>query len=264
MEKFVELELHGAFKSQNFQQIQLIHLNHRNKTYKAYSSSLKEWICFRFPLTYHAKQLIRQQAILLLKSNHIPNLERIVPELLPDDLSCLPTYWLEGLPSSLLMRQKTISIEERMKWIVSLAKTLQSLHDAGIVHGDLQPENIIISREQPLLIDFELSFHLNQIPCYTFGGTGPYMSPEVRLGKRCERQSEQYTFAILAYEWITCNFCFGCPDLFRLPCEMRAPFQQALQIRPSHRFPSVLVFARALLSSWAECNLCRGDFFQNS
>ncbi|RDB31827.1 serine/threonine protein kinase [Candidatus Similichlamydia laticola] len=234
------------------------------ETYRGYSLLLEQWLCIRLPKTSQGTRLIQQQIPLLQLLEPVQYVERIVPEMVSQTHTYLATYWIEGYPSTHLMRQSNVSLEERLQWVFTFAEIIQALHEVNIVHGDLQPENILISKEHPVLIDFELAFQLNQSPCYTFGGTGSYMSPEVRLGRVCDKKSEQYALALLSYEWLVQGFCFGHPDLSRLPFRLRLPFQRALQADPCHRFPSVALFARALRSAWEEATLVKSDFFQKS
>lgn len=63
------------------------------------------------------------------------------------------------------------------KWCLALAETLQFVHEKGIVHHDIKPENILFGGDRSLRIaDFGVA--------NSNGGTRYYMSPELLLGEQ--------------------------------------------------------------------------------
>jgi len=62
--------------------------------------------------------------------------------------------------------------------IEKVARGLAAAHEAGVLHGDIKPSNIILSfAGEPLLVDFNLSDDRDHGPL-RIGGTPPYMAPE--------------------------------------------------------------------------------------
>lgn len=54
----------------------------------------------------------------------------------------------------------TLSMTEKLRILSSVARGVAELHDAGIVHGDLKPGNILLSEHKPSLVrlgDFGLA-----------------------------------------------------------------------------------------------------------
>jgi len=91
-----------------------------------------------------------------------------------------------------------------------LAGAVEHLHDAGIMHGDLKPSNVLlVSNGHPYLIDFNLSATLTDCPLRC-GGTVPYMAPErlrLMLGSSQETSpraaADIYSFGALLFEALT-------------------------------------------------------------
>lgn len=86
-----------------------------------------------------------------------------------------------------------------------LLSTLSQLHDTrqAIVHGDLSPENVILSEEGPVMIDFGSAQRLGRDGLIGDGrwiGKPSYLSPEQAQGKRWDARSDLYQTGILLYE----------------------------------------------------------------
>jgi len=78
-------------------------------------------------------------------------------------------------------------------------------HAAGLVHGDIKPDNILVDRDGRALIgDFGLSRAIseraNTLDGFAIAGTPVYMAPEMLRGDRANISTDQYAFAITVYE----------------------------------------------------------------
>ncbi len=70
-----------------------------------------------------------------------------------------------------LMRNEKTTSTFIWKWMSELTATLQMVHEKGIIHHDIKPDNILFTEDRKIKItDFGIA--------NTGGGTMPYMSPE--------------------------------------------------------------------------------------
>ena len=93
--------------------------------------------------------------------------------------------------------------------IEKVGRSLHVAHEAGVVHRDVKPSNVMLDRSgQPVVLDFGLA-HLDAItdePTLTLTGdqlgTPAYMSPEqVRpKGRAIDRRTDVYSLGVTLYE----------------------------------------------------------------
>jgi len=94
-----------------------------------------------------------------------------------------------------------------LKWMQQIAAALQAASDAGIVHRDVKPENVMINRSGIAKVtDFGLaqlnqpsSPKMNLTQMGTTMGTPWYMSPEQIQGEKLDHRSDQYSFGVTCY-----------------------------------------------------------------
>jgi serine/threonine protein kinase len=91
--------------------------------------------------------------------------------------------------------------------LAPLLSGLCALHEQGFVHRDLKPENVMVTKDgQLVIVDFGLALDTDQSRLTTEGtvvGSVPYMSPEQIEGQTVTAQSDLWSLATMAYEWIT-------------------------------------------------------------
>ncbi len=94
-------------------------------------------------------------------------------------------------------------------WIwCQIAEGLAHAHAHGITHGDIKPANILLSDDgHPLLLDFNLASHRNQVGQPIAGGTLPYMSAEqlraFQMGVPGDQTGDIYSLAVVMYQLFT-------------------------------------------------------------
>ena len=107
-----------------------------------------------------------------------------------------------------LMRSSDPVLSERVIEIISqVAAALHHLHQNGIVHRDVKPENILVNSAGAVkVIDFAIAVEVSRQWTRWFGlrsgvrGTRTYMSPEQVRGKVLKPGSDIYSLGVLLYE----------------------------------------------------------------
>ncbi|MBL0926165.1 MAG: serine/threonine protein kinase [Phycisphaerales bacterium] len=80
---------------------------------------------------------------------------------------------------------------------------LAAVHDAGFLHRDLKPGNILLDgRGRPRLADFGLAAP-HDTEFRGIAGTPEYTAPEVARGERPSRRSDIYSLGLILYELFT-------------------------------------------------------------
>ena len=111
------------------------------------------------------------------------------------------------------LREKrgTISLKQTLDIGIQIADGLAAAHEKGIVHRDIQPENIMIRRDGiAQIMDFGLaklrsaSSKINRLTKEgSTVGTAGYMSPEQVQGQDVDHRSDIFALGILLYELFT-------------------------------------------------------------
>ena len=106
--------------------------------------------------------------------------------------------------STIIEREGRIPPNRVLGIVAQTATSLQAAHDAGLVHRDIKPGNLLITPEGRVKItDFGIARIADQVPLTATGqvmGTVQYLAPEQASGHTATPATDIYSLGIVAYE----------------------------------------------------------------
>jgi len=148
--------------------------------------------------------------------------------------------------------------------LIAAGRGLAAAHAAGIVHRDVKPDNVVIAHAGRVAVaDFGLAVLRDRqaagelTGASALVGTPAYMSPEQLWAQPSGPASDQFSFAVMAYEALIGAHPFGGRTLDerrraveRGPPRARGPvaraLRRALEVDPAARYPSLDALLTAL------------------
>ncbi|AYU56370.1 Stk1 family PASTA domain-containing Ser/Thr kinase [Staphylococcus debuckii] len=99
-----------------------------------------------------------------------------------------------------------LSIETAINFAEQILDGIQHAHEAGIVHRDIKPQNILVDRHKTLrILDFGIAKALSETAMTQTShvlGTVQYLSPEQARGESTDMTTDIYSIGIVLYEML--------------------------------------------------------------
>jgi serine/threonine protein phosphatase PrpC len=186
-------------------------------------------------------------------------------ELPPGRQTCLytvmPLYQGELLETR-LSRRPAMGLEEGRNIAIKLARAVAALHNAGIIHRDIKPDNVILEAEGALkLIDLGVVRvpGMEDFPSSDIPGTPAYMAPEMFAGEPGNQATDIYALGVSLFRAFTGEFPYANADATSgprrnrpaplstlrpdLPAWLAAALARAVAHDPAERFRDALELA---------------------
>jgi serine/threonine protein kinase len=121
--------------------------------------------------------------------------------------------YVRGISLADYIRRPDRPIHSVIAIVLQLCSGLQHAHDAGVVHRDLKPTNIMLDFDgRARILDFGLARLRDEAIITLDGarlGTPPYMSPEQIRGEAIDSRSDLWALGAIMYEMITGKRAFS-------------------------------------------------------
>jgi formylglycine-generating enzyme required for sulfatase activity len=119
--------------------------------------------------------------------------------------------FVEGLPIHLYADRQGLSRDERVELVAQLADGVQHAHDAGVLHRDLKPDNVLVDGDgRPRILDFGVAHMAGEEEGASMItragqvlGTLTYMSPEQARGGQIDGRTDLFSLGVILYELLT-------------------------------------------------------------
>ncbi|MFQ5671365.1 MAG: serine/threonine-protein kinase [Acidobacteriota bacterium] len=156
------------------------------------------------------------RAVSSLNHPHICTLHDVGQQ---DGVHFLVMECLEGETLAKRLERGALPAEEALRYAIQIADASDKAHRQGVVHRDLKPGNIMLTKSGAKLLDFGLakSAHEAAPPISsavmtqaspltvegTIVGTFQYMAPEQLEGEAADARSDIFAFGTVVYEMVT-------------------------------------------------------------
>lgn len=164
-----------------------------------------------------------------------------------------------------------LTVEEALSFARQILDGLAAIHDEGIVHRDVKPQNVLIDAGlKAKITDFGVAFVAVDPGLTETGmavGTAAYMAPEQASGEQVGPGADLYAVGVILYELLTGRLPFPgdnpvqvmyrhvneVPQAPRMlnrsvPIAVEAVVLKALAKEPENRFPDARTMREALLN----------------
>lgn len=132
-----------------------------------------------------------------------------------DGSQYLVMEYLEGETLAERLRKGPLPLDQVLRFGTEIADALHAAHRQGVVHRDLKPGNVMLTRTGTKLLDFGLARRMtiaasddataqkSMTEAGALVGTFAYMSPEQLEGREADARSDIFAFGALLYEMTT-------------------------------------------------------------
>jgi serine/threonine protein kinase/TolB-like protein len=131
----------------------------------------------------------------------------------------LVSEYLEGETLAARLGAGTVSVRKAVEYGIQIARGLAAAHERGIVHRDIKPDNVLVTRDGLVkILDFGLAKPTGlssrdaddgDTAPGALLGTVSYMSPEQVRGRALDHRSDIFSLGIVLYQMLSGHRPFG-------------------------------------------------------
>ncbi|HXA56266.1 MAG TPA: protein kinase [Candidatus Acidoferrum sp.] len=115
--------------------------------------------------------------------------------------------FLEGESlESIIERRPVLTLTQKVSYIIPVCRALDYAHKRGVVHRDIKPGNVMITKDGAVkVVDFGIArlMDSSHTQTNTIIGTLGYMSPQQIRGERADERSDIWACGVMLYELLT-------------------------------------------------------------
>ncbi|MGH3910234.1 MAG: protein kinase domain-containing protein, partial [Pseudonocardiaceae bacterium] len=165
--------------------------------------------------TVRIRLLTEQATLVRLSHPHLVPVHDLVAE---GSQLAIVMDLVEGEDLRSLLRRRAVGRATGVRLLTEVAAALAAVHQAGVVHRDVKPENVLVTpgpRSQAMLTDFGLAKALDS-PTLTRHnqviGTPAYLAPELIAGRPAGPPADVFALGIMVFELLTGQRPFQAPN----------------------------------------------------
>src|SRR6266404_56749 len=167
------------------------------------------------------RERFEREARAISSLNH-PNICTLYDVGKQNGMDYLVLEYIEGESLAQKLERGPLAIEQVLAYGIQIAEALERAHKQGVVHRDLKPGNVMVTKNGLKLLDFGLakpmagaslaatalgaltvSQHKPLTAEGTIVGTFQYMAPEQLEGRDADPRSDIFALGVVLYEMVT-------------------------------------------------------------
>ena len=200
----------GTYLQDRYEILSLIGTGGMSEVYQAKCHTLNRLVAIKVlkdeysqDANFVSKFKMEAQAAAGLSHPNIVSVYDVVDE---GSLHYIVMELIEGITlKSYILKKGHLGVKETIGIAIQVAQGLAAAHDQHIVHRDIKPQNMIISRDGKVKVaDFGIA---RAVSSQTIGvnavGSVHYISPEQAKGNYSDGRSDLYSLGITMYEMLT-------------------------------------------------------------
>lgn len=121
--------------------------------------------------------------------------------------------FFDGGDLSKRLEDKAMDPEDALRVFRELMFALGDIHETGVLHRDLKPQNLMFRKDGSLaIVDFGIAKHIDAVDRTSHGeivGTPRYMSPEQVQGRALDMRTDIYSAGVLLYQMLSGEHLFS-------------------------------------------------------
>lgn len=174
-----------------------------------------------------------------------------------DELFIVMAFY-EGETLKRKIERGALQLDDTLNISVQIAAGLERAHKGNIIHRDVKPANIMITKfGEAKILDFGLAKSKSSAGITKFGstvGTAAYMSPEQARGETVDQRTDIWALGVIIYEMITGKTAFKgeyeqaiiysilndeLPEIGNAPGELNRIIRKATAKNPEERYGNI-------------------------
>jgi serine/threonine-protein kinase len=271
----------GDLVADRYELEELVGTGGMSSVFRAHDRQLERRVAIKILHEHYADdpeylERFRREARAVARLSH-PNIVTVIDRGSDDGRQFIVFEHVEGENlKELVVRSGRLSVRRALELALGVADGLAFAHDHGLVHRDVKPQNVLLSREGEVKVtDFGIarSLHVEHgvTQTGTVLGTGEYLAPEQASGKQVSPATDVYSLGVVLWELLAGDVPFDGENFVAValrhvnepppPLRQRRPdvtprleaaVERALAKDPARRFPSMTAFAKELRACLAE------------
>ena len=208
----METRLIGKIISRRFRVEDVIGRGGMAIVYRAFDLKTHQTVAFKVLREVYEedpeyKERFKREAEVCRKLGH-PNIVNLIDAGDVGGVSYIAMEYVDGQTLKELINQSgSIPQEDAVRYTLQILAALGHAHQRGIIHRDVKPQNVMISRSGQIKVgDFGIAGMADTKTLTTDGnvmGSVHYFSPEQAKGMKATTASDLYSVGVILYEMLT-------------------------------------------------------------